>query len=151
MKPGIAAGRALRSPTTLPFVKDLKIAPREKRRSFWEVKPASNALEASEKGFEYAAHYLKFLKDGRTARGLLADIVRAQQASADSDASKWCAGGFLAFIDIVLREAMEESDFDPFARLKERNDYYAECERRALERGETPITQLLSRSKEVAA
>lgn len=130
--------------TELPFVKDRKVAPRRKERSFWAVERTADYVAACDKGREYAAHYLQYLKQNPDSVGLLGRIAGAM-GDADAfgvlgsrhiadDCTHGYAVGFFAFIDNVLRMAIDSAD--PFALVQREIDGYAECERRRA--GEAP-------------
>lgn len=70
----------------LPFVKDLKVAPRKTRRSFWAVERTTDYPMACDKGLEFAAHYLQFIKDGNAGHGLRCWIA-TEMAKADDRAT----------------------------------------------------------------
>ena len=48
--------------TCLPFVADIKIAPRKKERSFWAVPEVSCYATANVVGAQYAADWIQYLK-----------------------------------------------------------------------------------------
>ncbi len=104
--------------TELPFVKDIRLAPRRAQRCFWAVDRTDDYAMACDKGREFAAHYLQFLKDGNPSYGLLGWIA-THMAEADAlndqrrDATHGYAAGFFTLIQSVLHLAMR--DADPFA------------------------------------
>lgn len=122
--------------TELPFVDDIKIAPRKKARSFWAVERTADYGMACEKGREYAAHYLQYLKQRPDGRGLLGRIACSMRDAdalgslstirprEDGDRTHGYAVGFFAFLDSILMLAMDGAD--PFAILQMEVDLCAE-------------------------
>lgn len=118
--------------TSLPFVADVKIGPRKTQRSFWAIERTADYGMACDKGREYAAHYLQFVKDGNGGPGLLTWIAghmaeaNALRHVGPGDSSHGYAVGFFSFLDGALRQAMRNTC--PFALAQAEIDYYARIE-----------------------
>lgn len=125
--------------TELPFVKDIKTAPRDRTRCFWSVERTSDYGAACDTGREYAAHYLQYLRQNPHCRGMLLTQIVAAMGAAGAlhpaagrlarDGTHGYAVGFLSLLDHVLQSALAGAD--PYAIAEFERDRYAECLRRA--------------------
>lgn len=68
--------------TFLPFIADVKVAPRKKHRNFWHVPVTDDYGVACNVGRQYACDFVQFLKDNPSKVGsnLIGHLVRDMSA-----------------------------------------------------------------------
>jgi len=119
--------REFRSPrasvSDLPFVADVKVAPRKSRRNFWHVPTSDDYSVACDLGEQYACEFLQFIKDcPRDRAGLLGWISSAMVKDPVGTARNGYAVGFWSAIDLVLCRAAAREDH--WAVVQHRHAYY---------------------------
>lgn len=98
--------------TDLPFVADVKVAPRKKRRNFWHVPPTDDYGAACTLGRQYACDLVQYLKDnpywaGSNTIGLL---VKDMAAHPQGSAMRGYEVGFFSAIEVLLYQAAARTD-----------------------------------------
>ena len=98
--------------TDLPFVADIKVAPRKTRRSFWSVPPTDDYFRACAAGQQFAADYVQYLKENpfRAGSGQTDLIARDMPRHECGDAMSGYAVGFWSFIEQMLYQAAHQTD-----------------------------------------
>lgn len=98
--------------TDLPFVADVKIAPRKTRRSFWHVPPTDDYGHACDMGRQYAADFTQYLKQNPSwvGSGQMGRIVQDMHAHECGTATHGYAVGFWAFVEQLLYLATTQHD-----------------------------------------
>lgn len=102
-------GPALR--TQLPFVADVKVAPRKKRRSYWNVPQTSDRGAACDMGAQYACDLMQYLKDNPfwVGSNFLGQLVE-DMAAHPSGAMHGYEVGFWSAIELLLYHAVTSVD-----------------------------------------
>ena len=110
--------------TDLPFVADVKTAPRKTELSFWHVPPTDDYGKANQVGIQYACDYMQYLKENPfwVGSGNLGWIV-SDMAKSDVDDTKGYAVGFWSFVEQMLHFAATK--LDHYAIAEERAKRYA--------------------------
>ena len=98
--------------TDLPFVVDVKIAPRKKKLSFWHVAPTDSYNRAHDVGRQYAADFAQYLKQNPNSVGfgMLGCIIDDMVKIGDDSDMKGYAAGFLAFVEQLLFAAANSTN-----------------------------------------
>ena len=89
--------------TQLPFVADVKVGPRKKRRSFWVVPQVHCYAAANATGEQFAADFIQLLKQNPewAGAGTLGRIARDMYCNGD-ETSNGVPVGFWSLIERVL-------------------------------------------------
>lgn len=114
----------------LPFVADIPIGPRQKRRSFWAVEPTESYFFACARGREYAAQYLAFCEQNPDGADLLTWITLDMGAASarydvHSDSRMGYIVGFCEFLGGLLQQTAR--NIRPMAVAQQRNREEVEC------------------------
>lgn len=98
--------------TRLPFVADVSIAPRKKRRNFWHVPQTDDYGAACDLGRQYACDLLQYLKDnpGWFGSGLIGWLVEDMAAYPVGCAMHGYQVGFWSALELVLRTSIQAND-----------------------------------------
>ena len=111
--------------TELSFVADIKVAPRKKRRSFWNVPQTDDYGHACTLGMQYACEFVQFLKDNPSvsASNVIGKIVSDIAAHPHGTAMDGYAVGFWSAIEkILFRGACLEDHWDMIQSIQDRYD-----------------------------
>jgi hypothetical protein len=111
--------------TELPFVADVKVAPRQKRRSFWNVPKTDDYGHANDVGRQYAADFLQYIKDNpfwvgsNTIGTFVADMATHPRGTAMHGYEV----GFWAALEVILYRAISrENHWDVLQAAQDRCD-----------------------------
>lgn len=113
--------------TVLPFVADVKIAPRRKRRNSWNVPQTDDSAVACATGRQYACDLLQFLKDnpfwvGSNVFGLLVEDMAAHPSGT---AMHGYEVGFWSALEVFLYRAMaRDNHWDVIQAVQDREDAF---------------------------
>lgn len=100
--------------TDLPFIAEVKTAPRKKEFRYWDVPATDSYGHANDVGRQYAADLAQYLKQNPiyVGSGMLSCII-GDMAKIDNDsdsAMKGYAVGFWAFVEQLLHAAATRTD-----------------------------------------
>lgn len=97
--------------TRLPFVADVKTAPRRLRRSFWAVPDVECTASANALGEQYAADWIQFLKQNPEWIGAATTAKIAREMyTTEANESSAIAVGFWCLIEKVLIAGAQHVD-----------------------------------------
>lgn len=102
----------LTSFTALPFVADVKVAPRKKRRSFWNVPQTDDYGSACDAGRQYACDLIQYLKDNPLWVGsnTIGNLVQDMAAHPPGTAVHGYQVGFWSTLEVLLHRAASRED-----------------------------------------
>lgn len=122
--------------TDLPFIVDVKIAPRKTRRSYWHVQPIKDYGEANQVGVQYACDYLQYIKENPAliGSGCLEDIAKDMAKCASDSDTKGYAVGFWSFVEEMLYVAATK--YDHYAMAEEKAQHWAALKAEADKEGD---------------
>jgi hypothetical protein len=116
--------------TALPFVADVKTAPRKKRRSFWNVPQTDDYGTACDMGRQYAGDFLQYIKDNPYLAGsnILGQIVQDMAAHPRGTDMHGYEVGFWSAIETLLYRAVtRENHWDVLQQVQDNYDAIAEA------------------------
>ena len=103
------------SVTDLPFVADVKVAPRKKRRNFWNVPQTDDYGVACDIGRQYACDLVQYLKDNPFWVGgnTIGTFVKDMAAHKSDTAMHGYEVGFWSALEVLLyRASNRENHWD---------------------------------------
>lgn len=97
--------------TDLPFVANVKVAPRKKRRNYWNVPQTDDYVGACAVGQQYACDFLQYIKDNASSVGsnIIGLLVKDMEALRGT-AMKGYEVGFWFTLEMVLYRAVNRED-----------------------------------------
>ena len=111
--------------TDLPFVADIKVGPRKKRRSFWAVPQTDDYAAACTSGRQYACELVQFLKQNPMWSGanVIGSLVQDMAAHPGGTAMHGYEVGFWSTLEVLLhRAAALENHWDVAQAMQDRYD-----------------------------
>jgi len=111
--------------TELPFVADVKVAPRKKRRSFWNVPKTDDYGHANDVGRQYAADFLQYIKDNPfwVGSNIIGTFVADMAAHPRGTDMHGYEVGFWAALEVILYRAISrENHWDVLQAAQDRSD-----------------------------
>lgn len=116
--------------TDLPFVADVKVAPRKKRRNFWNVPQTDDYGVACDMGRQYACDLLQYLKDNPfwVGSNAIGNFVQDMAAHPCGTAMHGYEVGFWSTLEVLLYRAItRENHWDIVQGVQDRYDAIAKA------------------------
>ncbi|MDR0478302.1 MAG: hypothetical protein LBH31_00555 [Burkholderiaceae bacterium] len=114
--------------TVLPFVADVKVAPRKTRRSFWNVPQTDDYGAACNAGLQFAGDLLQYLKDNPfwVGSNIIGRLVQDMAAHPHGTAMHGYEVGFWSALEVILQRAIaRENHWDVLQAVQNRYDRIA--------------------------
>lgn len=112
----------------LPFVADVKVAPRKTRRNCWHVPPIDDYGQANDAGRQYACDFVQYLKQNPGAAGsnIISHLIDDMDQHLSGIDKCGYAVGFWSFIEQLLyvaaittdHHAIAQQDADRYAAIR---------------------------------
>jgi len=116
--------------TDLPFVADVKVSRRNKRRSFWNVPQTNDYGEACAMGRQFACDMVQYFKDNPCWSGsnVLGSLVKDMAAYRCGTAMHGYEVGFWSALEVLLcRAASLENHWEVIQGVQDRYDAIAKA------------------------